>query len=520
MWLSALLNSILIYGVVLVIALPCSLIVSVMMMRTYLPGRKLMAALMFSAVAIPVYVQAGAWNSIFGQFGWWTLTQVGAIQNGWGGALAVAIIQAAYVFPWLVLCLCFGLSYLDQSAEENAWLDTGTTNTLRRVTIPHLVPYLALAMIVTLLLLSTDMTVTNLYRVDTVTERFYQQASMGEMRWNDMAMPMLQGVAMLCLVLSTYAVVWRSRRLPFSAKPISERQQFRELRFMIPRSQMFIWGSAAWCNTFFWIALPLLSLIWNAGWLATVAPDSNRITGYWSLQQLLTTIWKTPFEFHAEFLWSLYLGVCSATFWLSIAIALSFMLPSKSWWNRGVLLCLGILVFVPGPLAGLATIYVWNRTWPTALGWLYDNTLIGPIFALGVRMLPLALFAVMLIRSRLPTHTQEVARLEGISTRKLWLSWYSRNLRSLLSLWILLFLLSVADLSAVLLVLPPGVTPISSRIFELLHYGVRYQESGVCLIISLFSVIGAAGIYFLSVRPMAAEQIISRELSSPIESLK
>jgi ABC-type Fe3+ transport system permease subunit len=79
-------------------------------------------------------------------------------------------------------------------------------------------------------------------------------------------------------------------------------------------------------------------------------------------------------------------------------------------------------------------------------------------------------------------------------------------------------LLSVADLSAILLVLPPGVTPISARIFELLHYGVRYQESGVCLILSMFSVIGAASIYFLSVRPVLSQGIISRDLPSPIES--
>lgn len=477
-----------------------------------------MAALMFSAIAIPVYVQAGAWNSIFGQFGWWTLTQVGAIQNGWGGALAVSVIQAAYVFPWFVLCLCFGLSFSDQHAEENAWLDAGIIRTLHRITIPQLVPYIFLAMIVAAILLSTDMTVTNLYRVDTVTERYYQQASAGEMRWNAVAMPILQGAVMLCLVLSAYTFAWRNQLWSFLGKPIANRQRFRQLRFRITRTQMLFWGTVSWCVSLFWIALPILSLIWNAGWLATVAPDSHRITGNWSFQQLIETIRKTPLEFRTEFLWSLYLGICSATFWLVVAVTLLFVLPNRSWWNRIFLLGLCMLVFIPGPIAGLVTIYVWNRNWPPALGWLYDHTLIGPIFALGVRMFPLAVFAVMLIRSQLPIHAQEIACLEGIPARKLWLSWYTRNLKSFAGVWCLLFLLSVADLSAVLLVLPPGVTPISARIFELLHYGVRYQESGVCLVISMFSVIGAAGIYFLSVRPIFAEQIISRELSSPIES--
>jgi iron(III) transport system permease protein len=518
MWLSALLNSMLIYGAVLSIAIPCSLVVAIMLMRTYIPGRRLMMALMCAAVAVPVYVQAGAWNSMFGQFGWWTLTQVGAIQNGWGGALAVTIIQVAYVFPWLVLGFGFGLSYRDQHAEENAWLETGPANTLCRVTIPLLAPYIALAMALALILLSTDMTVTNLYRVDTVTERFYQQASAGEMDWTAITMPLAQGVLVLSCIAVVYSLVARWLCLPTAWRHLSNRQHSRELRFSITHSQILLWGSITWAITVVWIGLPFFSLLWNAGWQADVAIDSNRISGHWSLLHLCETIWKTPIEFRSEFAWSFYIGVCAATFWLFSALLLSLILPHASWWNRIITVGFVPLVFLPGPLAGLVTIFVWNRNWPALLGWLYDHTLIGPVFALGVRMLPLAVFALCVVRSRLPKESQELARLEGVSNRKLWFSWYSRNLKALGGIWTLLFLLSLADLSAILLVLPPGVTPISARIFELLHYGVRYQESGVCLIISMFSAIGAASIYFLSVRPVVSQRIISRDLPSPIES--
>jgi ABC-type Fe3+ transport system permease subunit len=81
----------------------------------------------------------------------------------------------------------------------------------------------------------------------------------------------------------------------------------------------------------------------------------------------------------------------------------------------------------------------------------------------------------------------EASRLEGYGQTRFLLGWLSRSKGYLLACWLLLFLLSLADLSAILLVVPPGVTPISARIFELLHYGVRYQEAGVCLIIASMS---------------------------------
>lgn len=501
MWLQSLLNSVLLYGIVLAIALPCSAVVSLVMMRTYLPGRKAIAALIFSAMTIPVYVQAGAWNSMFGQFGWWTLTQVGAIQNGWGGMFAVAFIQAAYVFPWMVLCLCYGLSQIDRQAEANAWLDAGPATAISRVTLPLLVPYLLLAMIVTIILLSTDMTVTNLYRVDTITERFYQQVSAGEVQWSALVLSVGQGVLIVTLLLVIYLGVCRKLHIQPVVQQSHGRQVYRELRFTISRSQMWLCGGFTWGLTFFWILLPVLNLFWNAGWTIAAPSPANRISGFWSFRKLLTTLWQTPFEFQAEFLWTLYIGSCAATVWLLLALASSFFWPVKSRWSPWALCSLLALVFVPGPLAGLATIYVWNRNWPPVCGWLYDHTLVGPTFALGVRMFPLAMFAVAILRTQLPANAQDVAKLDGVSHFRLWASWYGKNFSSLLGVWFLLFLLSVADLSSVLLVLPPGVTPISARIFELLHYGVRYQESGICLVMSLVSVIGAASTYFLSVRP-------------------
>lgn len=503
MWTQALLNSILIYGMVLVLAFPSALLVSIALSRTYLPGRRVLTILLFSTMAIPVYVQAGAWNSIFGEFGWWKLTQVGAIQNGWWSGFAVCFIQTAYIFPWMTATLCYGLRHSNSSAEENAWLDTGVTRTLFRVTLPMLSPYILLSMLLAFILLSTDMTVTNLYRVDTITERFYQQASAGEINAQALAMPWLLGLSLLAIlaILAWY----HGSFIDFALSSPREQKRIhdREFKFPIPTSAMILWGSLTWGAVLFLTLLPQLNLVWTTGLQSKSIGTNPEGFGTWSAMRLLVHLWQTPQEFSSEFGWSIYLGVCSATFWLASALLFSFCWGywgQRLWLQRIVATMLLLLIFIPGPLAGLASIGLWNRNWPSFFGWLYDHTLTAPVTALGVRMFPLAIAALVILRNLLPTACLEVAAVDGIAAWRLWFSWYMKNVQALFAAWIVLFLLSVADLSAILLVLPPGVTPISARIFELLHYGVRYQESGICLFLSTASMAGALIAYFLSVR--------------------
>jgi iron(III) transport system permease protein len=48
--------------------------------------------------------------------------------------------------------------------------------------------------------------------------------------------------------------------------------------------------------------------------------------------------------------------------------------------------------------------------------------------------------------------------------------------------WLVGVAVATGDLSTSILVLPPGVTTISSRIFNLAHYGVEDQLAGLCLV--------------------------------------
>ncbi|MEZ6080107.1 MAG: hypothetical protein R3C56_31860 [Pirellulaceae bacterium] len=45
---------------------------------------------------------------------------------------------------------------------------------------------------------------------------------------------------------------------------------------------------------------------------------------------------------------------------------------------------------------------------------------------------------------------------------------------------LILAVMSVGELSCSILVLPPGVATLSMRMFEMLHFGMRHQDSGLC----------------------------------------
>ena len=131
---------------------------------------------------------------------------------------------------------------------------------------------------------------------------------------------------------------------------------------------------------------------------------------------------------------------------------------------------------------GVLCIYLLNRTEPIFLGQLYDQTLAAPVLAQQFRLLPLAWLFALGIFASIDGRSWELAKLEGFSTFQIvrTLVWPQTGSRWLVA-WMILALMSVGELSTTILVLPPGVTTLSMRLFEMLHFGMRHQDSGLCL---------------------------------------
>lgn len=140
-----------------------------------------------------------------------------------------------------------------------------------------------------------------------------------------------------------------------------------------------------------------------------------------------------------------------------------------------------LLLAVPGPMVGMLIIALLNRSQPAWIGWLYDTTLAAPLLAQQFRLFPLAWLLTLGIFGSISPRIQQQASLEGLSKFQwarcvLWpQTWRLWSVALLM-----LFALSVGELSCTILVLPPGVTTLSMRIFEMLHFGMRHQDSGLC----------------------------------------
>ena len=139
------------------------------------------------------------------------------------------------------------------------------------------------------------------------------------------------------------------------------------------------------------------------------------------------------------------------------------------------------MVAVPGPLVGILIIAVMNRDSPACLGYLYDNTLTAPILAQQFRLFPLAWLLSQAILAANSPRVWEQAAVDGLTrVQKLvriiaphtWQQWLVASL--------ILVVMSIGELSCSILVLPPGVATLSMRMFEMLHFGMRHQDSGLC----------------------------------------
>jgi iron(III) transport system permease protein len=95
-----------------------------------------------------------------------------------------------------------------------------------------------------------------------------------------------------------------------------------------------------------------------------------------------------------------------------------------------------------------------------------------------------------------PEEILEAATLDGAG-------WWTRLLvialpqrwSALILAWLVAFAVTLADLAASILVVPPGVKTLPIQIFEKLHYGQEDDVAGICLaLIGLFAALAAAAV--------------------------
>jgi iron(III) transport system permease protein len=482
-------NTLLLIAGTLAISLPLGTFLAVALFRTDVYLRRAAIVAVGLLLLVPLYIQAVAWQNGFGSSGWFTLLTSGPYQagllEGWRGAIWVHAMAAV---PWVTLIVGAAIRFVEPELEEMALLDGTAWQTLTRVTLRQARAAIGLAAVWVSIVVATEMTVTDLFqigpvRLRTYAEEIYTQFALGTEPGPPPAA--LTGVALigslsLCAVLLCIkAGNWRPQ---LSSRPplVYRLNRWRGLASIVVIG--IVLGM---------IGLPLGSLIYKAG--AIVVPTSGQFARSWSFARCIELIADSPVRYRHELTWSLAIASCAAFVAAIVALLLALLARRGRWFGVPAICVSVACLAVPGPLVGVGLIALFNHPSLPLLNALYDRSIAVVSLAQAIRAFPVAMLIVWQSLRTIPVELLDAAALDGAGRwsrfwRVVWpLRWPTFGLARLAA-----FIVAIGELSATILVVPPGVETLGVRVAQMLHANTLNDLAGLCLFLLIALAILAA----------------------------
>jgi iron(III) transport system permease protein len=478
-------------GGALAIALPVGVVLALLIHKTHGPGRRLATTLLVAMLFIPLHLHAAAWRAGFGALGWFTQWgdpsgPIDPLLDGFAGAVWV---HGTAAVPWVALIVGAALRGVDRRLEEQALLFMSPPGVLLRVSLRAAAPAVLVAAGWVLVVAATEMTASDLFQVRTFAEEVYTQHALGlfdpiEEVTPEAQMHALQlAMGLLAILLTAVAVLWGAGDLIASASSSRSQDAWR----WQPGAARFAVSGLLCLLLVLIAAVPMGSLIEKAGGRAVREGDTWRRE--WSPVKAVSETALAPVRHRREFWQSLKLGVGVATGAVLLGGAIAWQLVPGGMARRAWLVLLAVCLATPGPLVGLAAIKLLNQPADSLLGflgWLYDHTLLAPWLVQMVRATPIAALVLWPVWASVPRGVLEAARLDGV--RSGWrLGLLAARIRpaGVAAAWLAALAVSFGELSATLLVMPPGVQTVTLQLFNLLHSGVDDRVAAISLVMIL-----------------------------------
>ena len=410
--------------------------------RIEFAGRRLWEGALVLPLAMPTYVLAYIYSYLLG-FG-------GPVEHVWQlvagpqarifspqSYLGATLVMTLDTFPFVYLLSRSALLNLNVSFEEVSRASgISRLKTLWLVTLPLMRPSIAAGLALVILYVVSDFGAVSLLRYQTLTYAVFQQMTgRSDNTAASILSLLLVGLALLFLVTERW---------------FRHRSRFYQTtgRYRRPERHRFGW----------------LGTTMVTGYLALVVGASFGLPAY------LLVIWSLSPEAQATidnrffgFLWnSGFLAACAATGGVLIGLPLAYMANRRpSWLNLGCLQAAYAGYVLPGPVAALAVLVLCLNLTP----FLYGSVLVL-IVAYVIHFLPAGLQSLEPALQQITPNLEEVARTLGLGVRQTWQRVtlpLKRN--GFIVAWVLMFLQTMKELPATLLLRPVGFDTLAIRVW-------------------------------------------------------
>jgi iron(III) transport system permease protein len=528
----------------LALALPAGILGAVLLYRTDLPFRGLLRSLTILALFIPLPLVASAWQATLGTGGWlpvalWSapppgdpdIPVTGTAWKVWPRGIGAAIwVHALAALPWVILLVGQGLCWVERDLEEDALLATGPSRVFWRVTWPRTAASIWAAGLWVVLLVATEITVTDLMQVRTFAEEVYTQFVAG----GPDALARAVAVSLPLVFLTWMAVLWAGQRWQRSLPPLESATR---------SPLLFPLGSSRWpCLVLVLLALavfagvPVTSLVWKAGLQGT--PPRWSATG---LRRELAIALAAHGSLVVD---SFGLATAAGGLAALLAVVVCWLARDSQWFRTGTFGLMAAIWALPGPVLCFGLLQAIQLVLDLP-GWATDNALVVRLLAPDTRAVlrakldaafqplaialyygpsPVPVFWVYVLRffpcavavlwpvvRLIPTELCEAIRVDGARPAQefryliLPLS-FAACIRAGLAVLVL----SLGELSASKPLETPGSQTFAHKLWEQLHYSTTADVSALCLV--LLGVVLLGGLVWA-----VADSILGRLLDRPAQ---
>ena len=446
--------------------------------KTDLPFRRLFMVLFSVPLLIPTYITAVGWTDFLGPNGLFeslagSVAARAAYRQLVGLPGCVFVLFSTFL-PIVVLLTITSLKSLNPRWEEAGRLVDGWTGTLRRITVPLIVPGISLGTILVFLLALGEFGVPNFLRYDVFTaESFLQFSAFYDFRAATASVVPLAVITGL-VVLGEWLFL---RERLHQVQPISERTAGPPISLGTLRP---VWLSLVGLLCVVIVLLPLIVLVVRSSSFATYTAAFRVASD--SLQR------------------SLMYAAVGASGLVVIGFFLGYLIQRQSmpFWRAADALLI-FLFALPGTVIGIGLVSLWNRSWTNFVYGTAAIIILGYLAKYAALTSRITASVLMLI----PKSMEEAGQAAGIPwLRRIGSIVMPLAKKGILAGWIVGYIFCLRDLETTMIIYPAGHETLPVRITTLMANSPAELIAALCVVMVVTTVLPPALLWTLFSLPL------------------